>query len=220
MRALLLCLFLAACAAPERHDLRDGAPVAPVFVTPGYTPAGAGLPEYMPGHPEPVRIEPNPRPNRLLPQTPKTRQGPGIWASDAPDATDPRDDGQPAPLVLGVRLPYWTTQDEPADREHTRQCAARGDRLLRRMMTPSEVTALSDAERACLAMQMYDLCSLRIWEGMVRGDETLSASERSMLRTLIKWTASRVTAACTSEAWTQRIRDLHDKARDAWWGRE
>jgi hypothetical protein len=45
---------------------------------------GVGAPTYDP-HVAPQR-EPQPKPSRLLPETPETRRQPGIWASDAPEA--------------------------------------------------------------------------------------------------------------------------------------
>lgn len=221
MRALLLCLFLAACAAPERHELRDGAPVrtAPVFVTPGYTPAGAGLPEYMPGHPEPVRIEPNPRPARLLPQTPETRREPRIWATNEPDAPHVNDDGKPAPLVLGERLPYEDFQYEPKDREHVRRCATKGDAALRSTLKPDQIDALTKDERKCLAMSMYALCGHYWWDPKITiMDETLTRDDRSVLNQLAMMSDRRFKAAChtTPTNLTGRVQSAFANAAAKW----
>jgi len=91
MRHLLLLLLLASCASPpstaRRSTLRDGVEVAPAaeFVPPGYTPKGAGLPEYIPGAPEPTG--PRSPYRRVLPQTPETRKQAGVWSAEEPRAS-------------------------------------------------------------------------------------------------------------------------------------
>lgn len=173
MRALLLCLFLAACAAPERHELRDGAPVrpAPVFVTPGYTPAGAGLPEYMPGPPEPVRVEPNPRPTRLLPQTPESRRGPGIWAGDATF-----DDVMQEFGVLGVLLPFpaGDSVEDAAMRGQVRMCAHIAREMFAAIMPENELAKATDADVICVVARAFRACALK---DIARRDELKERGE-------------------------------------------
>lgn len=215
MRAAILCLFLAACASPAPTTYSQGAyrPAPPAFNPVTDAPITIGQPGYArPG----VQVEPGPKPTRLLPETPATRREPGIWASDAPSPSA-SDDGKPVPLVLGVRLPYWLMQDEPDDREHTRWCAARTDALLRKVMTPAEIAALSEQETRCLAMRMYNLCSTDGWEPRLKQDETLTKNERSVLGVLVRFTAQMVADHCGKDASTTRVQDAYDNARKAWW---
>ncbi len=162
MRAIILCLFLAACASPERRELRDGAPVrpAPVFVAPGYTPAGAGLPEYMPGPPEPVRVEPQPKPTRLLPPT----REPGIWASNEPSAPN-------GPVVLGVPLPMPPINNvEPLGEqvEYAVRCAQSVGRRLDMLALKERALKLDMPPRTCLLAKLYALCLQRELEDEVK----------------------------------------------------
>lgn len=94
---LLAALAFAISCAPatSRRTYRDGVEVAPAaeFAPPGYAPAGAGLPEYVPGPPVPM-VERG-RDRRVLPPT----RDPGIWASDGPTHVDVED-----LKVLGVQL--------------------------------------------------------------------------------------------------------------------
>lgn len=148
-----MVLFLVSCAAPSGREYHDGPVVerTPVFVSPGHTPAGAGLPEYMPVYETPT-IERG-RDRRVLPPT----REPGIWMSDGdPKAVIGWDDN-PVRL-LGVEVPF------PAERvgrigdkdEPGRSCAwfmtkAAG-------FPPIPLAGLSEKEHKCLAARLYQHC--------------------------------------------------------------
>lgn len=147
---VMLSLLLVSCATPARRELRDGPMVqpAPTFVTPGYTPAGAGLPEYMPAAEAPT-AERSPH-RRVLPETPASRRGPGIWAGDEPveDLTPPR--------ILGVPL---LTPDDPKVRAMARRCEQQMDYALVREAHDHEARNLELTVRACLAAKLYQHCA-------------------------------------------------------------
>jgi hypothetical protein len=83
MRYVLLCLLCLGCAsgAPTTYSKGTLRPPPPAPTRPG-----VGLPAYEPGV-RPMPPQPNPAPRRVLPQTPETRKEPGLWASEAPEAT-------------------------------------------------------------------------------------------------------------------------------------
>lgn len=149
MRAAILALFLVACAPPARRTYQDGPPsrAAPAFVHPGYAPAGAGLPEYMPGQPEPLPRSPH---GRILPETPETRRGPGIWAGD-----EPKQDVRYLPLLnVALSLPPKPTIPELEMIVHCKLTleAAGGHEL-------NPLLRLPDDERACIAARLFSHCA-------------------------------------------------------------
>lgn len=143
-RSALLLLLFAACAAPQqRREFRDGAPMRTPVVEPRttYTPTGAGLSEYW-AEPDAPKPERSPY-TRVLPQTPETMKGPGIWAVKPPD--------ERAVKVLGVLVPLGPdihTQEDALPGEHCGQEAARGFVSDAGLM--KEIGRISDKEKACL----------------------------------------------------------------------
>lgn len=159
--AMILALIAVAillqtgCASPEpsRREFRDG-PMptrAPVFVAPGYAPAGAGLPEYMPGQPTPSVKRGEDR--RVLPPTKEI----GIWNSgEHPIDFDPN----AAPILLGHALPIPATVGTDADKVLPSACAQSmaliaepGGRPYPLLRTWSE-----DAKK-CMAARLYAKCA-------------------------------------------------------------
>ena len=190
----LLCLTVligCASATPGSPDLRDGAPVrpAPVFVTPGYTPAGAGLPEYMPGPPEPVRVEPNPRPARVLPETPHTRREAGLWASSTPSSW---------PQVLEVPLPG---PENPSDTETVPAslCSYFINKRIDEFGLRRALENLSPAERKCFVGRAYHDCASR-HEGEVARDEKRSAALKAAFVHAVIFAEDLKTRACAKGA--------------------
>jgi len=113
---VLLCLLAMSCAVPPA-EYRDGAPLRPSAPPARYAPPGMGLPEYW-GSPQPTRpqVEPGPKPKRVLPETPESRRGPGLWATRDPAIPEP------GVIVQGVKIPL--PDDTPvADMERARACA-------------------------------------------------------------------------------------------------
>lgn len=149
-----MVLFLVSCTAPSGREYHDGPVVerAPVFVTPGHTPAGAGLPEYMPVYETPT-IERG-RDRRVLPPT----REPGIWASDEPRAGDT--EPVPAdPILFGVRLPFAPEAQTDLGRLPTRLCAFNMGRALSASSDFAQARRLNDFEKACLAAKLYAFCA-------------------------------------------------------------
>ena len=151
-RWLCLAVILAGCASgpPERSEYHRGTftPPPPAPVRPG-----VGLPTYDP-HVKPLPPQPQPKPGRLLPETPRTRREPGIWASDAP----------PTATVLVLGLPVPLTDDESrADPRsaHLRRCAAELVTLTAQMpgYRVEDLDAVLGARsRRCLAARAMVAC--------------------------------------------------------------
>jgi hypothetical protein len=209
-RWLCLAVILAGCASgpPEQYHRGTFTPPPPAPVRPG-----VGLPTYDP-HVKPLPPQPQPKPKRLLPPT----REPGIWASDAPESPpDPLDDGEPAPLVLGIRLPY---PDEPSslmERENVRWCAARSRGALG-LALPQDIV-LTDKERMCLAMRMYALCATRVWRPQ-QTNEALTPRERRSMGDLAHEAGERFVASCinTPDADTDRVKGVFKDAAAEWYG--
>lgn len=160
MRYFLLLLLLSACSsAPKRHVYYcDGVETCPpeAFTHPGYTPAGAGLPEYLPT--EEVPKAPRSPHKRLLPETPKTRREAGIWAGDIARASI--NDPAPPVSVLGVNIPHHPDVKTAGDAYSATACAmsinlaAQNDTSLM-----AQVQALSLEQRKCVAAAAYLQCT-------------------------------------------------------------
>lgn len=162
MMRLLFCLLLTlgACTTSSSHrELRDGVPVqrAPVFVAPGYTPTGAGLPEYMPSGEATPRV-PRGTDKRMLPETPASRREAGMWAGDETRASI--EDLTP-PKLLDVVLPSApnATAEEQA---MTRTCASQMDYALLRSGHEAVARNALLAPRQCIAALLYQYCAQRV----------------------------------------------------------
>lgn len=153
IRSLLL-LFLAACASPEptRREFHDGPMVrpAPAFVTPGHTPAGAGLPEYVPGSPAPVSRGTD---RRVLPPT----KEPGVWASDSKVPRTPH----AFRMFFGVEFPLAPEEFVPYGDQLTNGCAGSARTVSQTGGLVDRIYRLSDGLRRCLAARIYARCAAR-----------------------------------------------------------
>lgn len=149
----LLCMWLvvlmAACASGPAEYQRGTFAPAPAPVRPG-----VGAPIYDP-HVKPLPPQSQPKPMRVLPETPQTRREPGVWASSS---------GEPAwwtkrdPVLLDTVLPYPTIEAE-RDTWTTRLCAARADAVREQVMRPEEERAMAAKDKACLAARLYVFCA-------------------------------------------------------------
>jgi len=153
-----LMLVVGCAGASGRHELRDGATAehAPVFVTPGHTPAGAGLPEYMPVEETP-KAERSPH-HRVLPPTPEPR----IYSGDEPHAAVHPETGEPVPddpLLLGVRLPFAPEAQTDIGKLPTKLCAFHMNLALElsRMLPAAE--RLNSFQKKCIAARLYEHCA-------------------------------------------------------------
>ena len=160
-RLALLCL-LTACGTTSNHvlrrQLRDGVAVEspPVFVTPGYTPAGAVLPEYHPMEEAPA-VERSPH-SRVLPQTPSTRKEPGLWSGDARAAARTDDE----PLLIGERLPYPDGAVDELSRKMARACANLLNQSAHAVKSFDYILRRPNPIRRCIVANLYYHCA----EGM------------------------------------------------------
>lgn len=78
-----MAVDLACSSSPRQYERGTFTPPPPAQQRPG-----VGLPTFEP-HTKTLPPEPQPKPTRLLPETPETRRGPGFWASDAPPQDEP-----------------------------------------------------------------------------------------------------------------------------------
>lgn len=157
---LLMAMFLAACSsAPTRRtDYCDGVEVCPpeAFTHPGYTPAGAGLPEYRPTEEEPEVSRGKDR--RVLPAT----RGPGIWASDG-DETRAAMRQTPVPPSVGpVALSFPETATTEEERKPTRKCARSLNAAISSAAWDS-MMRLSPRLQACLVARLYAYCTTTLY---------------------------------------------------------
>lgn len=156
MRYLLCLALLCACSStPKRHVYYcDGLEVScppEAFAHPGYTPAGAGLPEYRPTEEEP-EVPRSPH-KRVLPQTPASRRQPGIWAGDGPyELTMER------PKLLGIELPMPEPEpDGTLNPEIEWFCANTMNRALAKM---ARIHAkLPQMAKECLSAKLFLWCA-------------------------------------------------------------
>jgi hypothetical protein len=109
MKHLLSLILVLGCSSSAPSQYERGTLTGP---PPAQQRPGVGLPTYDP-HVAP-RPEPQPKPARLLPQTPETRRTDGIWASASPEA-------KPA-VAFDWNVPLPENDDEAAAR--IKRCAA------------------------------------------------------------------------------------------------
>jgi hypothetical protein len=119
LSAVLLSLAMG-CSSGKPSEYQRGtyrpAPAAPR--APTFTPTEDAPNTFQPGQPSPV--QPGPRPARVLPETPETRKGPGLWSTNPPTASGENHQ----PKFLDVPLPHPPgTHLSDAQREPTNLCA-------------------------------------------------------------------------------------------------
>jgi hypothetical protein len=149
MKHLLSLILVLGCSssAPSQYE-RGTYPGAPPL-RPGHGAPVVGQPSVT------VRTvpQPNPKPQRLLPETPETQRQPGIWASGSVTPT--------LPLLFGVVLPYPEIE-EKIDRSNTDMCAftmmsaAAAKHIPRDVWRPWSVDT-----RRCLAARLYEHCAMQ-----------------------------------------------------------
>lgn len=146
-----LFLLLLSCGAPG-HEYMRGTMVAP---PPAPVRPGVGAPiRGQPGEPHAYPRSPH---TRVLPETPETRHGPGIWAADV-TARGERDDDHPneqpgRPQIFGIPLPI----DTPEIAQASQACA--DDMRFAALHTKQDIEKWPRPQRACAAMRLYLLCT-------------------------------------------------------------
>lgn len=125
---VLAISLLTYCAPSPSRAYEKGAyrPVQPPAFTPTEDAPHTFRPERKPD------VQPGPKPVRVLPETPETRRGPGIWAANPPEASGDdgplvpeRKRGEPIPqLICGpYTCPIAPEADDALDTTATEQCA-------------------------------------------------------------------------------------------------
>lgn len=161
MRFLPLLLLLSACATSPgaRTTYSQSAPV-PEFEPAWTAPHTTGQPGYV--SPEDVPRSPH---KRVLPQTPETMRGPGIWASDGPyELTRER------PAILGVTLPMpEPEEDGTLNPEIEWTCARTMNVALAK--AAREYRTFTQPMRDCLAARLFAWCADEFAEAGRRGKQ-------------------------------------------------
>lgn len=223
MRMLYLLILACACSAPQRTEYHDGPMprTAPTFVAPGFTPTGAGLPEYMPSHAVP-RVERSPHRREL----PPTREL-GLWAGDQPRAAAdaPPDWDTREPSVIGVPMPISDTA-EVAEKLAHRQCSAAADMAVRSVLSDDQISSLRRVEAGCLARLTYHAClDLDAWRKRPkRNDGHLDARTEALLRRMDMGVSERAERLCAAGGFTPIISDAARRSDEAietymWWAK-
>lgn len=218
MTRLLPLLLLAACAGTTPAVVCDGVEVScppEAFTHPGYTPAGAGLPEYRPT--EEREAAPRSPYTRVLPQTPETRQGPGLWAGDQPQAALKTMWSARQPVALGVRLPGGEDRDEPLlMREGVRRCAYEIDSFSRQTFT-DHLGRLALDEKICLVAALHLRCAIGqakdVREAVSKS--TLSDSALTAAQLHISKAKERMERVCTRDMFS-RVDVFYGAIADHW----
>jgi hypothetical protein len=158
--ALMCCAF--ACAAPETpRTLRRGATApAPAPVRPGVGAPVVGQPGYV-GPLEELSKSPH---GRVLPETPRTRREPGIWATASEDLR--------VAEIIGEDLlrSFMPENANPYDRVMVSHCII----SLMFVYVANEVESpgvllhnekiYTQKQRRCMASTIYHGCAQGIWE--------------------------------------------------------
>lgn len=212
---LSMWLVLSGCATSgQSREYHDGMPVrtVPVFVTPGYTPAGAGLPEYMPGM-DAAPAVPRGKDRRVLPETPQSRREPGIWASD-----DERR-ARPVPSVarwqrtlFGIELPL-VEENPPGDSARlTNGCAAYAKYAAKLSGQDERALALPEQARACIAAKLFVACAKsavdrheQLRSKLESYDPALFKSEKAVEHRATEFEH----AMCNGRHWTGEMNDIY-----------
>jgi hypothetical protein len=158
---LSIIAAISACATPEpsHGDLHQGVPrppARPVFVPRQDAPHKVG----QPGTLAPPREYPRAPPGqRVLPQTPESRNEPGIWATGSPPST------QKQPAILGVPIPFGDNLPDPRDWWLTEGCGVMMDKAARAVVGK---TILPPALLRCLVAQQYYTCAMGALEADIQ----------------------------------------------------
>jgi hypothetical protein len=146
---LLFVVALNACTTSSGRELRDGMPVrtAPAFVRPGYTPAGAGLPGYMPGMDAPPAA-PRGKDKRVLPPT----REPGLWAADGAGAS-----ASEALKIAEVPIILPPSPEDP-NPQTDKGCVELVNEHLHNFNLWDRLIETRADYRACIAVQLYARC--------------------------------------------------------------
>jgi hypothetical protein len=160
--AILLCVAAIGCGHTSGGAYNQGVPVtprAPVFSPAQDAPHTIGMPGTQPRR---VSVEPNPKPTRVLPQTPETMRQPGIWASETPEF--PHD--SPNLRLLGFVMPAPDDIGTMDDLHAPMLCASPMDVATRAVDSGGLIGSLSPRERACLAAQLFTACLAQLGKGL------------------------------------------------------
>jgi hypothetical protein len=185
-RRLLPLLLLMACSGPAEY--RRGTMPAP---PPAPLRPGVGAPTM--GQPGSLTQPPPRSPNkRVLPPS----NEPGLYSADRPRASNSAET-EAAPILYGIELPVPEKAGAVA-RFHAAMCARSLEDATRAAGKARLVEGLSRQQKACLALQLQDLCLLT-----VRG--LLPQAQRSGLDALVDMTHAAVERECVGVAYGKGV---------------
>lgn len=163
----VLLLLLAACSAPQ-PTYQKGA-YRPVRA-PTFHPTEDAPNPYAPPQVRPMPPQPQPKPKRLLPQTPETRRGPGIWGTEPPRGDYhelTRHLGDPIPEIALFKVPIPLPPDakDAVDTLPIEWCAKEMARRADDAVLGARIYMLPPGERRCLVAHLLDACLQRERDG-------------------------------------------------------
>lgn len=220
MKHLTAALLLAGCAHTTTGSSRfhqatalpNPAPVfAPRVPRPSHLPAGAGAsPLGQPWQQPGVQVERSPN-RRILPPTPE----PGLWASDAVEASRPTKYNDMPAMLSGVRLPAPKGESTDA----TRRCAATMNNALWGARLHEAMARLDSNVRTCIAARLFEYCAIR---RAFKLHKKLVTVDVDSSRALARWEEAVgvavmfVKSTCDEQSYPREAADLYNKAADEW----
>lgn len=204
MRYVLL-LLLASCASghSEFHRGTMGAPPA--------APARPGVGAPIRGQPGEPHAYPRSPYTRVLPETPETRHGPGLWAADAtlPPPPPMRKKGEPIPKirVLDIPVPHHENATDALDTGPTEQCAGAVNAVLMGgdAALASRALRLTPNQRECLAALAHMDCLSDLKPRLDRVADAVTKERAAWaLDAAVRWT----NRACAKSEPSREVPDI------------
>jgi hypothetical protein len=186
---LLFAVLAVGCASsPEaRRTYNQSAmpmPRAPAFSPTTDSPITVGQPGYV----EPAsRLQPNPRPVRVLPEDERTRREPGIWATNPPQSTSAR---MVSVVTIGIPLPDDIT-DALSERANACKDASQKTLALKRDNYGANIARMLPDMQACWWYLSWRYCMrANIWppseqkemERVIRFSDALMMGDKTATR--------------------------------------
>jgi len=193
---LLPLLLLMACAGPAEYHRGTMPAPPPAPLRPG---VGAPVMGQPGSYREPLPRSPN---SRVLPPS----NEPGLWSADSPRASNSE---TAAPILYGIELPV-PEEAGPEARFHAEMCARSIDDATRASGKARLVEGLSRQQKACLALQLQDVCLLT-----VRG--ALPQAQRARLDALLAMSRAAVDRECLGVAYGKgAMKKAFDEISERW----
>lgn len=208
-----LVLLLLSCGAPGHEYMRG------TMVAPPPAPARPGVGAPIRGQPGEPRVYPRSPHTRVLPQTPETRHGPGIWAADVHRIPQPpvRKVGDPIPHIMVLEFEALVHPDanDGLDAMPTEQCAYTVEHDIYANQSLLRMAfEMTTAERECLAAAAMGRClewAGRMY-GVMQGNDRMTWAIKKALEANDAW-LRKACAKVKARPDLTRILDTLDNSR-------